>query len=160
MLRVARRAIRQFYKENVISHKGRVITSEAQLAVIFSQRVVDKVRTSLSIDSQQTHAKMSKPFGTARTGPLASSHEHPAGLFEQARWKLPSRIGYFTLTSTLDSPGPIATYTEVPQSPLAARPRSPASTHLRRQSRVYVDAGPLRRQLSSVSSKSLEQVNK
>ena len=35
-LRVARRAIQQFCRENVLLHTGQVITSEAQLAVIFN----------------------------------------------------------------------------------------------------------------------------
>ena len=54
MLRVARRAIRQFYRENVFLHKGQVITSEAQLAVIFGQRVVDKVRATITAHALQT----------------------------------------------------------------------------------------------------------
>ena len=52
VLRVARRAIRQFYR---ILHKGQVISSEAQLAVTFCQKVIDKVRTSLPSDAQELH---------------------------------------------------------------------------------------------------------
>ena len=93
MLRVARRAIRQFYRENVFLHKGQVITSEAQLAVIFGQRVVDKVRATITA----THCR--RPKDTEKKH-LARSHEHfidgsarplHAVLFKRARWKLPSR---------------------------------------------------------------------
>ena len=52
--RMARRAIRQFCRENVTLHKGQVITSEAQLVVIFGQRVVDKVRATIAVDTKKT----------------------------------------------------------------------------------------------------------
>ena len=112
VLRAARCAIRQFHRKNLILHKGQVITSEAQLAVIFGQRVVDKVRASLSLP---THSRRStdarkqqqpKLFCTARAGPLwpaLSSTLQVArpGLFllycfHGLIWKLPARIGYFT----------------------------------------------------------------
>ena len=53
VLRVARRAIRQFYRENVFQ-KGLVITLEAQLAVIFGQRVVDKVRPKINVETPKS----------------------------------------------------------------------------------------------------------
>ena len=57
VLRVARRAIRQFCRGNVLWHKGQVINSEPQLAVILGQRVVDKVRVTINVDAQQTPCK-------------------------------------------------------------------------------------------------------
>ena len=108
VLRVARRAIRQFYRENVKFYKGQVITSEAQLSVIFGQRMVDKVRAKINVDTQQTSRTRQ---GAAETGhrwywtSLARSREHLADgsarplravLFKRARWKLPARTGYLT----------------------------------------------------------------
>ena len=55
VLRVARRAIRQFYRDNFFyCTTGQVITSEAQLAVLFGERVVDKVRATITANAQQT----------------------------------------------------------------------------------------------------------
>ena len=64
---MARRAVRQFYRENVKLHKGQVITSEAQLAVIFGQRAVDEVRATIAVNTQQTPHRRQ---GAACTGPL------------------------------------------------------------------------------------------
>ena len=61
VLCVARRAIRQFCRENVLLHRGQVITSEAQLAVIFGQRVVDKVRATIAGGMQTSNRRLS-PF--------------------------------------------------------------------------------------------------
>ena len=59
-------------RESVLWHEGQVINSEAQLAVILGQRVVDKVRVTINVDAQQTPRKRQgaaenpAPF----TGPL------------------------------------------------------------------------------------------
>ena len=57
MLRVARHTIRQFYKENVILHKGQVITSEAQLAPLVAaepvQHALDAVIGALGDGGEQ-----------------------------------------------------------------------------------------------------------
>ena len=107
VLRVARRAIRQFCRENVLLHEGQVITSEAQLAVIFGQRVVDNVPATIAVGTQtpkrrrETAATRHRQHWTS----LARSHEHLAAgsarplravLFKRARWKLPTRIAYLT----------------------------------------------------------------
>ena len=136
MLRVARRAIRQFYRENVILHRGQVITTEAQLAVIFGQRgggqsfshdhcrrAADATRTPRNSSSPSS---WHRPYWTS----LARSHEHLqdgsarplyAVLSKRARWKLLSRIGYLTFNvNSLIRPGRLG-LTEVPQSPLVAR---------------------------------------
>ena len=105
VLRVARRAIRQFYRENAVLHTGQVITSEAQLAVIFGQRVVDKVRATITVDTQQTPHGHQETAAAARHRPYWTSHEHFADgstrplhavLLKRARWKLPTRIGSLT----------------------------------------------------------------
>ena len=73
VLRVARRAIRQSYRENVILHRGQVITSEAQLAVIFGQRegwTRFQPRTLSTFSKRLTNTKKQQQPGTARTGPL------------------------------------------------------------------------------------------
>ena len=57
VLLVARRAIRQFCKGNVPLHKSQVITSEAHLAVIFGQRVVDKVRATIAVGTQTSNRR-------------------------------------------------------------------------------------------------------
>ena len=146
VLRVARRAIRQFYRENVKLHKGQVITSETQLAAIFGQRVVDKVRATIHgrrTALRHVNAKEQQRPGTACTGPLwlalmsISQTARPGRFvlycFKKARWKLPARIGYLTFNvNSLIRLGRLRLL-KVPQSSLTARYGSSGNTHLRRQ---------------------------
>ena len=55
VLRVARRAVRQIGREDVLLHKSQVITSEAQLTAIFGQRVVDEVRSTITVGTQTSN---------------------------------------------------------------------------------------------------------
>ena len=80
VLRVPRRAIWHFCRENVLLHRGQVITSEAQLAVIFGQRGVDKVRATIAVGTQTSNRRREKAATQHRQywTSLARSHEHLA----------------------------------------------------------------------------------
>ena len=69
----------KFVEKTLSCHESQVITSEPQLAVIFAQRVVDKVLASITVDAQQTphDPKKQQQPGTVRTGLLwLASHEN------------------------------------------------------------------------------------
>ena len=80
-------------RERPVAQKNQVITSDAQLAAIFGQRVVTSNR----------RREAAEPRHRQHWASLARSHEHLADgsarplravLFNRARWKLPARIGY------------------------------------------------------------------
>ena len=160
VLRVARRATRQFYRERYLaywpSHLFRSSPGRDRRSVGGGQGSSFALcrRTASASRTPGNSPSSSSPvldlFGRLSRAPCSSARPLPAVLFNRARWKLPARIGYLTFNiNTLTRP--------VPQSPLATRRGSPEDTHLRRQSRVYLDFGPLRGQLSSVPCSSLRQ---
>ena len=88
VLRVARRAMSRYSRKNVTLHKGNVITSEAQLALIFGQRVVDKVGATITADAQHTpqgHQEKAAARQRSNWTSLPRSHEH---FTEGSAWPL------------------------------------------------------------------------
>ena len=143
VLRVARRVIRQFCRENVLLHKGQVITSEARLAKIFGQRVVDKVRATIAVDTQKTSKRRREaaaPRHRQYSTSLARSYEHFADGSASAVLKKKGSLEAsgphwvrHVQRQLFDSPGTITTDAEVPQLQLVARSGSPGNAHPRRQ---------------------------
>ena len=83
VLRVAHRAIRQFYREKVILHKSQVITSEDQIAVIFGQRVV----VGAPFVAAEPVQRATDQFGMIRL--MWSKNTHP--ILSSASWLATTR---------------------------------------------------------------------
>ena len=156
-LRYKRRGRRVWRAAHFVSFTEMTLSctkAKAQLAVIFGQRRVDKVRATITVDAQHTPTDTKKSRNPApavrlaltSTSQMARPSLFTAVVFLLARWKAscPHWVSYVQ-RQLFDPPKPIATCIEAPQSPLDARCGPPGDTHLRRQSRVYFGAGPLRR---------------
>ena len=110
-----------------------ILTERTLFCTKASWSPLDEVRASLPVDVQRTlHGRQEIAAAQARQHRPRGSLEAPCSCW----------VPYFQ-RQLFDSPRPIATYTEAPQSPLTARRGSPGDTLLKRQTRVYLDVGRL-----------------